>query len=225
MASKQGLIESASSGTIFLDEVGDLPLELQTTLLRFLQERTIHRVGSTRSLHVDARVVAASHINLAAAVAAGRFREDLFYRLNVLPLNVPPLRERMVDVPLLAQHFLQRCLADQRQRRVDGFNRSAVAAMMAHHWPGNVRELHNRVQRAFVMTDQRLITPDDLMLCAPAASVGMRLEAIRTLAERDAITNTLERVGSNVTHAARELGISRMTLYRLIDKHRLLPPV
>jgi len=219
---KQGLIEAASGGTIFLDEVADLPLELQTNLLRFLQERTIHRVGSSRSMPVNARVVAASHVDLAEAVAAGRFREDLFYRLNVLPLTVPSLRERLSDVPVLAQHFLQHCMADQNRRRVEGFSRQASAAMMAHHWPGNVRELYNRVQRAVVMSDQRLVTAEDMGLAAPADRVGIGLEAIRTLAERDAILLTLGRSGRNVTHAARELGISRMTLYRLIDKHGLV---
>lgn len=221
-AVKQGLIEAASGGTIFLDEVGNLPLELQTNLLRFLQEHTIARVGSTRSMPVDARVVAASHVDLAEAVAAGRFREDLFYRLNVLPLAVPSLRERLSDVPVLAQHFLQHCMADQNRRRVEGFSRQASTAMMAHHWPGNVRELYNRVQRAVVMTDQRLVSAEDMGLAAPVGPVGVGLEAIRTLAERDAISLTLGRVGRNVTHAARELGISRMTLYRLIDKHGLV---
>ena len=221
-ACKQGLVEAASGGTIFLDEVGNLPLELQTNLLRFLQERTIHRVGSTRSLPVDARVVAASHVDLGEAVAAGRFREDLFYRLNVLPITVPPLRERLSDVPVLAQHFLQHCMADQNRRRVEGFSRQASAAMMAHDWRGNVRELYNRVQRAVVMTDQRLVTPEDMGLAVPVGPVGIGLEAIRTMAERDAISLTLGRVGRNVTHAARELGISRMTLYRLIDKHGLV---
>ena len=221
-ACKEGLIEAASSGTIFLDEVGNLPLELQTNLLRFLQERTIHHVGSTRSMPVDARVVAASHVDLAEAVAAGRFREDLFYRLNVLPLAVPSLRERLSDVPVLAQHFLQHCMADRNRRRVEGFSRQASATMMVHHWPGNVRELYNRAQRAVVMTDKRLVTTEDMGLVVPAGPVCVGLEAIRTTAERDAISLTLGRVGRNVTHAARELGISRMTLYRLIDKHGLV---
>jgi len=220
---KLGLIETASSGTLFLDEIADLPLDLQTNLLRFLQEHTIHRVGSTRSLQIDVRVVAASHIDLAGAVAAGRFREDLFYRLNVLPLAVPSLRERMSDVPELAQHFLVSGMADKRQRRVDGFSRQAMTALMSHHWPGNVRELFNRVQRAVVMTDQRLITPADLGLAVASSAVGTELDTARTLAERDAISLTLGRVGRNVTHAARELGISRMTLYRLMDKHGLAP--
>jgi two-component system, NtrC family, response regulator HydG len=221
-AGKHGFIEAANGGTIFLDEIADLPLELQTNLLRFLQERTIHRVGSTRSLPVDVRVVAASHVDLAEAVAAGRFREDLFYRLNVLPITVPPLRERMCDVPVLAQFFLQRCNTCQHGR-VEGFSRQAVTAMMSHDWPGNVRELCNRVQRATVMTDQRLITPLDLGLVMASGPVGIGLDAVRTRAEREAIAQTLGRVGRNITRAARELGVSRMTLYRLMDKHGLVP--
>ncbi len=220
-AGKQGLIESANGGTLFLDEITDLPLELQTNLLRFLQEHTIHRVGSTRSLLVDARVVAASHLDLAQAVASGRFREDLFYRLNVLPILVPPLRERLPDVPVLARHFLQRCRVDRHRQPVEGFSRQAIAAMMSHGWPGNVRELFNRVQRAAVMTDQRLITPADLGFAGTSGAASIGLDAVRTLAERDAISLTLGRVERNITHAARELGISRMTLYRLMDKHGL----
>jgi len=215
---RRGLIEAASGGTIFLDEIGDLPLELQTNLLRFLQEKTISRVGGVRNIHVDVRVVAASHVDLAEAVAVGQFREDLFYRLNVLSIDVAPLRRRMEDVPILAEYFFQRCVTKSRTR-VRGFSRQALAAMLAHAWPGNVRELFNRVQRAVVMTDRRLIAPADLGLEAADNSVGMGLDAARTLAERDVICLTLTRVGRNVTHAARELGVSRMTLYRLMEKH------
>ena len=225
--SKQGLIESANGGTLFLDEITDLPLELQTNLLRFLQEHTIHRVGATRSVQVNARVIAASHVDLSQAVSAGRFREDLFYRLNVLPIVVPSLRERLPDVPILAQHFLQRCRLERHQRLVSGFSRHAIAAMMAHGWPGNVRELYNRVQRALVMTDHNLVMPGDLGLTVKSGASGassMALDAVRTVAERDAIALTLGRVDHNVTHAARALGISRMTLYRLMDKHGLGAP-
>lgn len=228
---RRGLIEAASEGTIFLDEIGDLPLELQTNLLRFLQEKTISRVGGVRNLHVDVRVVAASHVDLAEAVAVGQFREDLFYRLNVLSIEVAPLRRRMEDVPILAEYFFQCCIAKSRTR-VRGFSRQALAAMLAHGWPGNVRELFNRVQRAVVMTDRRLIGPADLGLEAVENVAGMGLDIARTTAERDVISLTLTRVGRNITHAARELGVSRMTLYRLMDKHgialesesRLQPP-
>ncbi|MDN8614674.1 sigma-54 interaction domain-containing protein [Variovorax ginsengisoli] len=215
---RRGLIEAASGGTIFLDEIGDLPIELQTNLLRFLQEKTISRVGGVRNIHVDVRVVAASHVDLAEAVAVGQFREDLFYRLNVLSIDVAPLRRRMEDVPILAEYFFQRCVAKSRTR-VRGFSRQALAAMLAHAWPGNVRELFNRVQRAVVMTDRRLIGPADLGLQAVENVAGMGLDVARTAAERDVICLTLTRVGRNITHAARELGVSRMTLYRLMEKH------
>ncbi|MDB5849330.1 MAG: hypothetical protein JWP29_3082, partial [Rhodoferax sp.] len=179
-AQHRGLLETADTGTIFLDEIGDLPLELQTNLLRFLQEKTINRVGAVRSLTVDARVVAASHVDLAQAVAKGRFREDLYYRLNVLPIEVPPLRSRMEDVPMLAEHFLRGC-ANESGLRVDGFRRQAMAALLSHTWPGNVRELHNRVRRAVVMSDQRLIGAIDLGLAPPERLWG-GLDAARTTA-------------------------------------------
>ena len=222
VAERRGLIEAANGGTIFLDEIGDLSLDLQTNLLRFLQEKTICRVGSSRNLRVDARVVAASHTNLEKAVAAGRFRQDLFYRLNVLAVAVPPLRERKGDIPMLAQHFFKLCIPETGTRP-EGFSQTATAAMMAHDWPGNVRELFNRVQRAVVMTDRRMISAADLGLEGEPARTLVGLDIARTQAEREAIHLSLQRVGRNVSQAARDLGVSRMTLYRLMEKHGIAP--
>jgi DNA-binding NtrC family response regulator len=217
----RGLIEAASGGTIFLDEIGDLPLELQTNLLRFLQEKTINRVGSTRSISVDARVIAATHVDLERAVAEGRFREDLFYRLNVVPLSVPALRERLADVEQLALHFFEK-FAAEKSPQLRGFSRDAIAAMGAHPWRGNVRELINRVRRAMVMAEGRLIGPVDLGLeqAVDPASWG-DLDDARKRAERGAVALSLQQAGHNVTEAAKQLGVSRMTLYRLMAKHGL----
>lgn len=220
---KHGLIECAAGGTIFLDEIGDLPMELQTNLLRFLQEKTINRVGSTQSIEVDAHVIAASHVNLEKAVVAGNFREDLFYRLSVLPLDVPPLRERKEDLELLIKHFF-RMFAQDRNPRLRGFSSKAIQAVKAHDWPGNVRELINRVRRALVMAEGRLITPQDLGLeRRNGLRNGDALDDARLRAERSAIYVSLQRSGKNITHAAHDLGISRMTLYRLMEKHGIHP--
>jgi DNA-binding NtrC family response regulator len=220
-ADKAGLIEAAAGGTLFLDEVADLPREQQANLLRFLQEKTIYRVGSTRSIAVDVRVLSASHVDLQQAVAQGQFREDLYYRLNVLALTVPPLRERCADLPLLAEHFFRIHAAD-RPPRLKGFSSAAIAAIRQHDWPGNVRELINRTRRAMVLAEGRLITPDDLGLSvARAAPANGGLGESRMAAERAAIKSSLERAGNNITRAARELGVSRMTLYRLLDKHAI----
>lgn len=220
---KRGLIESAAGGTLFLDEIGDLPLELQTNLLRFLQEGTISRVGSSRSVEVDARVIAASHMRLEDAVRSGIFREDLLYRLNVLPLTVPALRERKEDLELLSTHFFK-VFAHDKNPRLTGFSNRAMLAIKAHDWPGNVRELINRIRRAMVMSEGRLITPEDLDLIMPTGlRNGEPLEEARIRAERDAIHVCLQGSGSNVTRAARDLGVSRMTLYRLMEKHGISP--
>ncbi len=217
---KAGLIESAAGGTLFLDEIADLPKDLQSNLLRFLQEKTIYRVGSTRSVSVDVRIVAASHVNLQQAVAQGMFREDLYYRLNVLPLDVPPLRERSGDLDALAAHFFQLYAAD-RPARLKGFSSAALRAMRSHAWPGNVRELINRIRRAMVLAEGRLIAPHDLGLLEAGLAMPSRpaLGESRSGAERAAILASLQRAGGNVTHAARELAVSRMTLYRQMAKH------
>ncbi|GAB3471317.1 sigma-54 dependent transcriptional regulator [Massilia terrae] len=218
-ADKPGLIETASGGTLFLDEVAELPKDQQANLLRFLQEKTIYRVGSTRNIAVDARVIAASHVDLQRAVEQGLFREDLYYRLHVLPLAVPPLRERSADVPLLAEHVFRQHAAD-RPKGLKGFSSAALEALRQHDWPGNVRELINRTRRAMVLAEGRLITPADLALAdARRPPGGAALDESRIAAERAALLASLERAGNNRSRAARELGVSRMTLYRLLDKH------
>jgi two-component system response regulator HydG len=219
---RTGWIEAANGGSLFLDEIGDLALELQTNLLRFLQEHTIHKVGSSRPLRVDVRVICASHIDLSNAVAEGRFREDLFYRLSVLPLQVPALREHAADIPALAQHLLNDCLSSLPHARAQGLSQGALSALMAHPWPGNVRELHNRLRRAAVMAEQTLISASDLGLGEAAGEPLMALETARSRAEREAIEMALGQGGQNMSYAARLLGISRMTLYRLKHKHGLV---
>ena len=219
LQAKAGLIESAQGGTIFLDEIADLPRELQANLLRFLQERTIYRIGATRATPVNARVIAASHVNLQQAVQDGLFREDLFYRLNVLALTVPPLRARKEDLVRLAENFFCTYATDKAPQ-LKGFSREAMQALLQHSWPGNVRELINRVRRAMVLAEGRLINAVDLGLeLSPVACTPRKLDISRDEAEKLAICASLAKAGSNVSKTARELGISRMTLYRLLSKH------
>jgi DNA-binding NtrC family response regulator len=216
---KAGLIESADGGTLFLDEIGDLPKDLQANLLRFLQEKTICRLGSTRNIRVDVRVIAASHVQLQQAVASGAFREDLYYRLAVLPVTVPPLRERRDDLVTLAEHFFH-VYASEKSPRLKGFSNRAIEAILDHDWPGNVRELINRVRRALVMSDGRLIMPEDLGLTRGiAAPTPAALDDTRLRSERRALRECLDRSGHNVSRAARDLGVSRTTMYRLLSKH------
>jgi DNA-binding NtrC family response regulator len=216
---KAGLIESADGGTLFLDEIGDLPKDLQANLLRFLQEKTICRLGSTRNIRVDVRVIAASHVQLQQAVANGAFREDLYYRLAVLPVTVPPLRERRDDLITLAEHFFH-VYASEKSPRLKGFSNRAIEAILDHDWPGNVRELINRVRRALVMSDGRLIMPEDLGLTRGImAPTPAALDDTRMRSERRALRECLDRSGHNVSRAARDLGVSRTTMYRLLSKH------
>jgi DNA-binding NtrC family response regulator len=215
---KAGLIESADGGTLFLDEIGDLPKDLQANLLRFLQEKTICRLGSTRNIRVDVRVIAASHVQLQQAVASGAFREDLYYRLAVLPVTVPPLRERRDDLVTLAEHFFH-VYASEKSPRLKGFSNRAIEAILDHDWPGNVRELINRVRRAIVMSEGRAITARDLELAEYVEIVPVSLAQAREAAERQAIELALLRHRGRLGDAAQELGISRVTLYRLLCSH------
>ncbi|EMT5434686.1 sigma-54-dependent Fis family transcriptional regulator [Stenotrophomonas maltophilia] len=219
-----GVFETAQGGTVFLDEVGDLPAEAQTSLLRVLQEGTFERVGSSQPLRADVRVLAATHVELEHAVAHGRFRSDLYYRLNVLRLLMPPLRERGADVQLLGEHFL-RCFRLRHTVRARGFSAAAIQAMRRFDWPGNVRELLNRVQRAAIMAEGELISERDLELGAPVpAPPGAMLHDARGQAERDVLLQTLRQTGYNVSECARRMQISRVTVYRLCRKHRLELP-
>lgn len=218
---KVGRIETAADGTVFLDEIGDLPLELQVNLLRFLQERTIERIGSNRNIPVDARIIAATNVDLESAVKDGRFREDLYYRLNVLRLKIPPLRERGSDIELLARTSLDEFVR-QSPCKAKGFSRKAVHALCSHSWPGNVRELLNRVKRAAIMCEGRMITPGDLGLDKPVTTGSpLSLDKAREQAEVEAIVRSLQSNMNNVSKAARQLGVSRVTLYRLINKFQI----
>lgn len=220
---KIGRIEAAHTGTLFLDEIGDLPLELQANLLRFLQEMQIARVGSTHYIDVDVRVIAATHIDLEAAVSGGRFREDLYYRLNVLEIHTSPLRERSADIPLLAQHFLQ-VYAAEVGRKPRPFSDQALTALIRHTWPGNVRELANRVRRGMVLAEGRSIEAQDLGLAIVAEDARLtdKLENYILRAERQALTDALALHPDNMCRVAESLGISRPTLYRMLHRHQLL---
>jgi DNA-binding NtrC family response regulator len=219
---KIGRMEIAEGGTLFVDEIGDLPLDLQGSLLRFMQESTIQRVGGTRPINVNVRVIAATHVDLEQAVKQGRFRQDLYYRLNVLRLTVPSLRERDGDVEVLARYFLAQFTKDNK-KNTRGFTKQALDRIRAHSWPGNIRELINRVRRAIVMCDGDWITPHDLDLDPRAVQIRttIQLDAARENAERQAISEAIKLCSNNYSAAARMLGVSRPTLYRLLDKHRV----
>jgi DNA-binding NtrC family response regulator len=223
VAQKKGKFELAEGGTLFLDEIGDISPKLQVDLLRVLQERRFFRVGGTEEISVDVRVIAATHRDLAADVREGRFRDDLFYRLNVINIRIPPLRERREDVPLLAQEFLDR-LAHELGREVSGISEEALRVLMDHDWPGNVRELENAVERALVTCKAGVLGAEDFaFLARPAvpAAAGLPLPAGLTLQdlEREYIKATLLRTQGNVKAAAEALGIDRSTLYEKVKRY------
>ncbi len=216
-----GKIEHADGGMLFLDEIGDLPLSLQAKLLRFLQERVIERVGGRREIEVDVRVVCATHQNLLEQIKEGRFREDLYYRVNEATVTVPPLREREGDAVVLARAFLQHFIQELKLPARE-FSKAALEAIENHKWPGNVRELENRVKRALVMADEMQITPEDLELADLEIEVApFNLREVREEAERKAVLRALRHTNNNVSRTAEMLGVTRPTLYNLVRKYRL----
>ena len=216
-----GKIELAHKGTLFLDEIGDLPHPLQVKLLRFLQDQRVERIGGRQPIQVDVRVVSATNQMLQDQVDQGRFRSDLFYRLNPVTVRIPPLRDRGGDKLLLARHFLAQ-YAREFGRPVRGFSDDALTALAAHSWPGNIRELENRIKRAVLMSEQRLLSAADLELAAGVEDMtAYDLRAARSRAEREVVQRALARSNGILATAARLLGISRPTLYTLLDAHGL----
>ena len=218
----EGKIELADGGTLFLDEVGDIPLPLQVKLLRFLQERTIERIGGRKSIPVDTRIVCATHQDLEGMIADGRFREDLFYRLAEVVVKIPALAERPGDATLLAKVFLKRFAAEMNPA-VTGFAPDALAAIDGWGWPGNVRELENRVKRAVIMADGKLVHADDLDLgnAEEEDAQVLNLKSAREQSDRKMIRHALARSEGNISSTAKMLGISRPTLYDLIKQYDL----
>jgi DNA-binding NtrC family response regulator len=216
---KRGRLELAHGGTLFLDEIGEISMRMQIDLLRVLEDGVFYRVGGTQPMEADFRVIAATNRNLEDAIREGRFREDLYYRLNVVAFTMPPLRQRKQDIPLLAEHFLQRYI-QETHRPVDRISREAIDEMMLYDWPGNVRELQNAVERTVVVCKSRQITPEDLpIFCRVPAerSYPSRLEDV----EKTHIRQVLDDQQWNIARSARALGIDRSTLYSKIKRYAL----
>ena len=236
-----GRIEEADGGTLFLDEVGDLPMELQANLLRFLQEKTIERVGSNKPIHINTRIIAATNVDLEQAVKGGRFRQDLFFRLDVLRIHLPPLRERDGDIELMIKFFLNQAAREFGLESPPKLTTACLAALKGYDWPGNVRELISKMRRAVVMAEDRPLEIADFDMNGPAAcgaappparrasepslpeaetdDARARLADARARAEQDAVKAALDKSHFNVSRAAKELGVSRVTMYKLMDRY------
>jgi two-component system NtrC family response regulator len=223
-AQRMGRVETANNGTLFLDEIGELPLALQVKMLRFLQEQRIERIGGRKEIPINSRVIAATNTDLTKAMQAGIFREDLYYRLAVVTIKLPPLRERTADTRLLAQAFLKKFSRDM-DKGAKKFSKDAVQAIEGYGWPGNVRELENRVKRAIIMADGPAVTATDLELSSDAARVAPRtLKEAREEVERTMVLDALHRHNGKISPAATELGISRPTMYELMEKLNIQRP-
>ena len=218
-----GKIETAQGGTLFLDEIGDMPIGLQAKMLRFLQERVIERVGGRNEIPVDIRVICATHRDIQSMVGEETFREDLFYRIGEIPINIPPLREREQDIILLARTFLNQ-YREEFNAKAKSFSDGAIRAMLAHRWPGNIRELQNKLKSAVIMAEGTVIQADDLGLLEPSEdfeSEILNLREVREQAESKAIRKAYQRADKNMSKTAELLGVTRPTLYSLIDKYHL----
>jgi two-component system NtrC family response regulator len=222
VARKTGKFEQADTGTVFLDEIGDLPLAMQVKILRFLQEGTIERVGGKSVLSLNARIIAATNVDLKKAIENGKFREDLYFRMNVVAVHLPLLKERPEDIMMLAQHFLRAEARSPKAGRIS-FSPGAMAALSAHEWPGNIRELQNRIRRALSLINGQTITADDLGLDVCQTNQDSEtfytLQEARNQAEQDCVKKALIMSGNNISQAAKLLNISRPTLHDLLKKH------
>jgi len=215
---RKGRFEMAEGGTLFLDEIGDLPLTIQVKLLRFLQEKTIERVGGREQIEVDTRILAATNRDLEEAMRNSAFRDDLFYRISVINISLPPLRERSADIVLLAKTFLDR-YAIESKKKIKGFSSQVIEALERYAWPGNVRELENRIKRAVIMSEGKKITLEDLeMQSVAGVKENILLKDAREHLEKELILKAIARNENNLTKAASDLGISRPTLYDLMQK-------
>ncbi|HWG33960.1 MAG TPA: sigma-54 dependent transcriptional regulator [Gemmatimonadaceae bacterium] len=218
---RAGRFELADGGTLFLDEIANVPLNLQAKLLRVLQTREVERVGSSRPKVVNVRVLSATNVDPHEEVSAGRFREDLLFRLNTIELRLPPLRERREDIPALAAHFLER-QATRYGKHLTGFDQSAMQTLMDHLWPGNIRELEHTIERAVLLANGDVVRTSDLALTERGSTSAQRLEDLTlSEAERTLIQKALARFDGNVSHAAKALGLSRSALYRRMSAHGL----
>jgi two-component system NtrC family response regulator len=217
-AQRKGRLESANGGTLFLDEIGEIPLPLQVKLLRFLQEQCIERVGGRQSIPIDARVVTATNADLRKGMLSGTFREDLFYRLAVVQIILPPLRDREGDIRLLAQYFLQKFTHQQGKTGL-ALDQEALRALDRYPWPGNVRQLENNIRRAVIMAEGKRLTVRDLELAPEAGGPSLTLKDARENLEREMIQTILRKYSGKIAPAASELGVSRPTLYDLMDKY------
>ncbi|MCE1182383.1 MAG: sigma 54-interacting transcriptional regulator, partial [Rhodocyclales bacterium] len=218
----RGLFQEAEGGTVFLDEIGDMPLPLQVKLLRVLEERQVRPVGSARSFPIDVRIVSATHRPLEEEISSGRFREDLYYRLNVATLALPPLADRRDDIPLLAQHFLQK-LGERYGKTLGGFAPEALELLVAAPWPGNIRQLYNVIEQAVALSIAPIIPPSLIQNALRDEHRLDSLEEARNRFERDYLVRTLRIAGGNVSHAARLAKRNRTEFYKLLQKHHLEP--